>query len=97
MYSVLSPEGFSSILWKDGTRVKEAAEKMKMTAGDLKKFKVIDKIIEEPVGGAQNDLEGVAENLKKEILSAVKKLKKKSKDELVEERYEKFRGMGEYA
>ncbi len=97
VYSVLSPEGFSSILWKDGTRVKEAAEKMKMTAGDLKKFKVIDKIIEEPVGGAQNDLEGVAENLKKEILSAVKKLKKKSKDELVEERYEKFRGMGEYA
>lgn len=97
VYSVLSPEGFSSILWKDGTRVKEAAEKMKMTAGDLKKFKVIDKIIEEPVGGAQNDLEGVAENLKKEILSAVKKLNKKSKDELVEERYEKFRGMGEYA
>ncbi len=96
VYSVLSPEGFSSILWKDGTRVKEAAEKMKMTAGDLKKFKVIDKIIAEPIGGAQNDVECVAENLKKEILSAVKKLKKKSKDELVEERYEKFRGMGEY-
>ncbi len=96
VYSVLSPEGFSSILWKDGTRVKEAAEKMKMTAQDLKKFKVIDKIIEEPIGGAQNDVESVAENLKKEILSGVRKLNKKTKEELVEERYQKFRGMGEY-
>lgn len=96
VYSVLSPEGYASILWKDGSKVKEAAEKMKMTAGDLKKFKVIDKIINEPIGGAQNDLEGVAENLKKEILSATKKFKKLSVDELVQERYQKFRNMGEY-
>lgn len=96
VYSVLSPEGFSSILWKDGKRVKEAAEKMKMTAGDLKKLKVIDKIINEPIGGAQNDVESVADNLKKEILSATKKLSKKTKEELVEERYQKFRAMGEY-
>lgn len=96
VYSVLSPEGFSSILWKDGKRVKEAAEKMKMTAGDLKKLKVIDKIIDEPIGGAQNDVESVAENLKKEILSATKKLKKLELNELVQKRYEKFRSMGEY-
>ena len=96
VYSVLSPEGFSSILWKDGKRVKEAAEKMKMTAGDLKKLKVIDKIINEPIGGAQNDVESVADNWKKEILSATKKLSKKTKEELVEERYQKFRAMGEY-
>ncbi len=97
VYSVLSPEGFSSILWKDSKRVKEAAEKMKMTAQDLKKLKVIDKIIDEPEGGAQKDLESVAENLKKVILSATKKLAKKSKEELVQERYDKFRNMGEYA
>lgn len=96
VYSVLSPEGYASILWKDGSKVKEAAEKMKMTAGDLKKFKVIDKIIDEPIGGAQNDVEIVAENLKKSILSSTRKLKKKSKDELVEERYQKFRSMGDY-
>ncbi len=96
VYSVLSPEGFSSILWKDGTRVKEAAEKMKMTAGDLKKFKVIDKIIEEPIGGAQNDVEIVAESLKKAIVSSTKRLKKLSVEDLVDERYHKFRAMGEY-
>lgn len=96
VYSVLSPEGFSSILWKDGKRVKEAAEKMKMTAQDLKKFKVIDKIIDEPIGGAQNDIDTVAENLKKTIISTTKKLKKLSVDELVEKRYQKFRNMGEY-
>ncbi len=96
VYSVLSPEGFSSILWKDGKRVKEAAEKMKMTAQDLKKLKVVDKIIDEPEGGAQKDLEGVAENMKKTILSATKKLAKKSKYELVQDRYQKFRKMGEY-
>lgn len=96
VYSVLSPEGFSSILWKDGSRVKEAAETMKMTAGDLKKFKVIDKIIDEPIGGAQNDVEVVAENLKKSILSATRKLKKLELNELVQKRYEKFRSMGEY-
>lgn len=96
VYSVLSPEGYASILWKDGSRVKEAAEKMKMTAQDLKKFKVIDKIIDEPVGGAQNDIEMVAENLKKSIVLTTKKLKKLSVQELVEERYQKFRSMGEY-
>ncbi len=96
VYSVLSPEGYASILWKDGSKVKEAAEKMKMTAQDLKKFKVIDKIIEEPIGGAQNDVEGVAEDLKKEILVAQKRLKKKTKEELIEGRYQKFRSMGDY-
>lgn len=96
VYSVLSPEGFSSILWKDAKKVKEAAEKMKMTAKDLKKLKVIDKMIEEPEGGAQKDVESVAENLKKVILAETKKLSKKSKEELVQERYQKFRNMGEY-
>ncbi len=96
VYSVLSPEGFASILWKDGKRVKEAAEKMKMTAADLKKLKVIDKIIEEPEGGAEQDIEKVAEEMKREIVITTKKLIKKPVDELVQLRYEKFRNMGEY-
>lgn len=96
VYSVLSPEGYASILWKDGSRKKEAAEKMKMTAADLKNFKVIDKIIPEPFGGAQNDIETVAESIKKSIVSSTRKLVKKSKEELVDERYKKFRNMGEY-
>lgn len=96
VYSVLSPEGFASILWKDGTRVQEAAECMKMTARDLKNFKVIDKIIEEPIGGAQNDVDAVAEALKNEIISSLRSLKKLNLDELVDTRYKKFREMGEY-
>lgn len=96
VYSVLSPEGFSSILWKDGKRFKEAAEKMKMTAQDLKKLKVIDRIIDEPEDGAQKDVQGVAESMKKIIVSTTKKLAKKSKEELVQDRYQKFRNMGEY-
>lgn len=67
-----------------------------MTAQDLKKLKVIDTIVNEPEGGAQKDLESVAESLKKVIVSATKKLIKKSKDELVQDRYQKFRNMGEY-
>ena len=96
IYSILSPEGFASILWKDGSRAKEAAEIMKLTAKDLYDFNVIDKIINEPKGGAQNDLKKVSEDIKKEILASTKKLTKIKEEELVELRYKKFRNMGEY-
>ena len=96
IYSILSPEGFASILWKDGSRAKEAAEIMKLTAKDLYDFNVIDKIINEPKGGAQNDLKKVSEDIKKEILVSTKKLAKIKEEELVELRYKKFRNMGEY-
>lgn len=76
VYSILSPEGFASILWKDPTKAVQAAEAMKMTAEDLYKFKVIDKIIKEPEdGGAEVDLESVAKDLKKYILKYTKELK----------------------
>ena len=69
VYSVLSPEGFSSIVWKSSQRVQEAAEVMKMTAKDLYKFKVIDEVIKEPEdGGAQKDINMVSEAIKKSIL-----------------------------
>ena len=91
IYSILSPEGYSSILWKDSSRYKEAAEKMKLTAKDLYEMKVIDKIIEE-----HDDFEKTASSLKKEILDTMKVLKKKDKETLLEERYNKYRNMGEY-
>lgn len=96
VYSILSPEGYASILWKDGSRVKEAAEKMKLTAQDLKELNVIDKIIKEPAGGAHYDKELVAKGLKEYIISETENLIKKDINTLVDERYEKFRNMGEY-
>lgn len=93
IYSILSPEGFASILYKDSTKCKEAAENMKLTAKDLKKLGIIDKIISEPAGGAQNDFEQVTEDLKKYIISTINKLQKMSIQELLKERYKKFRNM----
>ncbi|MGN1269661.1 MAG: acetyl-CoA carboxylase carboxyltransferase subunit alpha [Clostridia bacterium] len=93
IYSILSPEGYSSILWKDGTRFKEAAEKMKLTAKDLYELKVIDKIIKEP---SDENFEKVVSNLKKEIKKSVNELKELSAESIVEERYKKFRNMGEF-
>ncbi len=96
IYSILSPEGYASILWKDASRAKEAAEVMKMTAKDLSEFKVIDGIIKEPEGGAQKDVIETSENIKKEIIKASKELEGIDIKELTESRYQKFRNMGEY-
>ena len=96
IYSILSPEGYASILWKDSKRAKEAAEVMKMTAQDLLKLNVIDKIIKEPKGGAQTDIKKTAEAIKKEIILEYDALKNIDKNALIELRYEKFRNMGEY-
>ncbi len=94
IYSILSPEGFASILYKDSSKAKEAAEKMKITAQDLKKLKIIDKIIEEPKGGANEDFETVTKRLKMYIIKSINELQKLSKEELIQKRYEKFRNMG---
>ena len=96
IYSILSPEGYASILWKDSSRAKEAAEVMKLTAKDLKELKVIDKIIKEPEGDEQESFNTISENLKKEIEKIIKEYSKKSPEEIKEERYQKFRNMGEY-
>lgn len=97
VYSILSPEGYSSILWKDGTRKKEAAEKMKLTANDLYEFGVIDEIIEEPFGGVTvENVDDVVAALKIRIINLIEELKAKDIDKLVNERYDKFRKMGEY-
>lgn len=95
IYSILSPEGYSSILWKDSSRYKEAAEKMKLTAKDLYELKVIDKIIEEPSENEEENFISVTEKLKKEIQSDIKEMKSMDEEKLVEDRYKKFRNMGE--
>ena len=91
IYSILSPEGYASILWKDSSRAQEAAEIMKLTAQDLYDFNIIDKIIDE-----QEGFEKIAENMRKEILDEVNELSKMSQTELVEQRYLKFRQIGTY-
>jgi acetyl-CoA carboxylase carboxyl transferase subunit alpha len=93
IYSILSPEGFASILYKDSSKAKEAAENMKITAKDLKKFGIIDKIIEEPKDGVQDDFKKVSDDLKHYIKEELKELRKYTEEELVEKRYEKFRKM----
>lgn len=95
IYSILSPEGFASILYKDSSKNKEAAEEMKITAKDLKELEIIDEIIKEPQGGAQNKPDEVYELLSKQIIKNLKVLVKKDIDKLLEERYNKFRWMGQ--
>jgi acetyl-CoA carboxylase alpha subunit len=96
IYSILSPEGYASILWKDSSRIEEAAEKMKLTAKDLYDLNVIDKIIKEPSGDLEKSFETVCKNLKKEITNIINEMSTLDSEQLVEERYKKFRNMGEY-
>lgn len=95
IYSILSPEGFASILYKDASKAAEASEHMKLTASDLYDLKIIDEIIKEKEGLHVNPKEGVVK-LKASIKKQVSILTKLSKDELVEKRYDKFRNMGVY-
>lgn len=91
IYSILSPEGYSSILWKDTTKYKEAAEKMKLTAKDLYELKIIDKIISEPEIMSEEHFNIISNSLKEAIIQEILKLKKLSEKEIVENRYQKFR------
>ena len=94
VYSVISPEGCAAILWSDGTRGPEAAEALKLTATDIDQLGcVIDEIIEEPVGGAHNDYEFAASQVKQALKKHLAELQELSADELIEQRYQKFRAM----
>jgi acetyl-CoA carboxylase carboxyl transferase subunit alpha len=96
IYSILSPEGYSSILWKDSSRYKEAAEKMKLTAQDLYDFKVIDKIIKEPLEVTDENFVKITDDIKKEINLEIDRMNQLSKEELIEERYQKFRSISNF-
>lgn len=95
-YTVISPEGCASILWRDATKNNEAAEALKITAPDLMKHDIIDGAIKEPVGGAHSNYEFMAEEMKRTILASFDELSKFSKAELKSQRYDKFRKMGAF-
>jgi acetyl-CoA carboxylase carboxyl transferase subunit alpha len=97
LYSVISPKGFASILWKDGSREREAAELMKITAEDLKRFGVCDKIIAEPEGGAAKDVSLTAKNISAFLGETVARLLKEDFNGLPEKRYQKFRKIGVFS
>lgn len=98
VYSVISPEGCSAILFKDSTpeKISAVAESLKLTAQDLKKFEIIDEIIKEPLGGAHRHSEETAKTVSTSIKKHLAELKKLSIEKLLEERYEKYRKIGEF-
>lgn len=96
LYSVISPRGFASILWKDASREKDACNMMKITAEDMVRLGVAEHIIDEPLGGAHVDLCKTAENIKEYLLSTIAEKSQKSIDVLLNERYTKFRKIGEF-
>lgn len=96
IYSVISPEGCASILWRDASKADRAAEAMKITAQDLRKLGVIDEIIPEPAGGAHENPEATAKNLEAVLEPALEELARLPVEELVKRRYQKFRKMGQF-
>jgi acetyl-CoA carboxylase carboxyl transferase subunit alpha len=97
IYSVISPEGCASILWRDAAFAPEAAEAMNITANALLNLGVIDEIVEEPGEGAHTDYEKIAESVKNSILKNLKSLENLSAEELVQNRFEKFSAMGKFS
>jgi len=96
VYSVISPEGCASILWRDGTKAPLAAETLKITAASLKELGVIDEIVPEPAGGAHTDPAVTAAAVKKAVLASLAALKGIPLDKLTEQRYAKFGAMGRF-
>lgn len=95
-YSVISPEGCAGILWKNGDCKDKAAEALKFTSQYLLRFGVVDDVVEEPLGGAHRDHRMMALNLKKYIRAKLRELTKIPLDQLVDERYRRFRNLGVY-
>ncbi|WP_115869774.1 acetyl-CoA carboxylase carboxyltransferase subunit alpha [Marinoscillum furvescens] len=95
-YSVISPESCSSILWRSWDYKEQAAEALKLTAKDMLEHKLIDGIINEPLGGAHSDMKAAASQLKSDVLKHIKALKKLSEDKRIQQRIDKFSDMGAY-
>ncbi len=96
VYSVISPEGCASIMWRDPRKAEIAAEALKITAQDLLKLGLIDEIVDEPEGGAHNDYEAAARMLDRVLARDLEEVSKLSTDQLLSARYEKFRRMGQF-
>jgi acetyl-CoA carboxylase carboxyl transferase subunit alpha len=95
-YSVISPEGCAAILWNNGAKANEAADLLKITAQDLFQMKVIDEVVEEPIGGAHRDPRRAAEFLKESVVRNLTEIRTKPIDELLKLRYEKLRRIGAF-
>jgi acetyl-CoA carboxylase carboxyl transferase subunit alpha len=95
-YSVITPEGCAAILWKDGAKADVAAERMKITAPDLLRLKVVDQIIEEPAGGAHQDPAQAAKLVDRALKKSLGKLLKLSGEQLIAQRYDRFRKLGAF-
>jgi acetyl-CoA carboxylase carboxyl transferase subunit alpha len=95
-YSVISPEGCASILWRSSLKAPLAAEALKLHGEDLIKFKIVDEIIPEPLGGAHRDPQEVADHLKEALIKYLKKVSALSPQELLDARYKKYRDIGEF-
>ena len=93
IYSILSPEGFASILWKDSTKAKEAAEVMKLTADDLKKMGVIECVLEEPEQYTVQTMKPVADQLREKVEAFIENYEQMPEQKLTEHRYQRFRKM----
>jgi acetyl-CoA carboxylase carboxyl transferase subunit alpha len=96
IYSVISPEGCASILWKNAEKIKDAAEAMQITAPQLIKHKLIDAMVEEPLGGAHRDHDAIADSLATQIEKSLSELEILDKDTLIAQRYKKLRDYGVY-
>ena len=96
VYSVISPRGFASILWKDASREKEAADRLRITAEDLLELGVSEAMIEEPAGGAHNNPQQTAENISEYLYRTLQKIMQKDVAILLDSRYNKFRKIGEF-
>lgn len=95
-YSVITPEGCASILWRDGTRAPDAAEQLKLLARDVHKLGVVDEVLSEPLGGAHRDVDRSAEVVRAALRRGMAELGGMSREALRKDRYEKFRALGQF-
>jgi acetyl-CoA carboxylase carboxyl transferase subunit alpha len=95
-YSVISPEGCASILWKSAEKAAEAAEALGITSGRLSELGLVDRVIDEPLGGAHRDVDAAAENIRKALKECLRKLGSKPLDKLLEQRYKRLMAYGQY-
>ncbi len=96
VYSVISPEGCASILWKSADKAADAADAMKMTTAELSKHGLVDEVIKEPLGGAHRNYDGAAESVRSSIVSALENLEDMSRTELLEARYQRLMELGRF-
>jgi len=97
IYSVISPEGCATILWKSADKASDAAEALGITSSRLKELQLIDTIIEEPLGGAHRDVEEIAQRVKQQLVEQLEQLSRLPTDQLIAARYQRLMSFGEFA